>query len=123
MYAALVHPAKGNSSAWNNTTRNWLLRSGYLTGTTFGNGEMQPLTFADAKSICANAAECGGFNFIDVDAAPSPSKVPCNLAPCAAGLTCTYICASCSTFKARYICASCSTFTARSYRHIHLCFV
>jgi len=68
---AYTKGAAGNSSAWNKT---WTVRTGYLTGATFGTTNPQQLTFAAAQALCARAQACGGFNFVDFDAAPAASK-------------------------------------------------
>lgn len=67
----------GNSSGWNGT---WTVRDGYqLVGEPFidrrCNLSFVTLPFADAVSICAQAAACAGFSFIDYDAAPAPAKM------------------------------------------------
>jgi hypothetical protein len=60
----------GNATAWGGV---WNVADGsLLSGAAFGAGSgMRTLTFGAAKALCAAAAGCGGFYFMNFDAAPA----------------------------------------------------
>jgi hypothetical protein len=68
--------SKGLAGNWTSSNRSWTLRDGYLAQQPqWGKTMLRNVSFPDAETLCAAAADCAGFCFNDYDARPAASKV------------------------------------------------